>query len=125
MTAQDTPTLTNQEIDEIMTRMASNPSAQKMVALLVSKYEYDQDLAKQLAQDVWERVWAQRYKFAGASKASTWVTAVAHNVCKNYLRSIARSPKLVQSTSTLRCTEETLHGDPMVQVMVDEYHSAR
>ena len=125
MTERAKAALTSADIDEIMTRMASNPSAQRMVALLVSKYEYDQDLAKQLAQDVWERVWAQRHKFTGTSKASTWVTAVAHNVCKNYLRSIARSPKLVQSAGTLRCTEETLHGDPMVQAMIDEYHSAR
>jgi RNA polymerase sigma-70 factor (ECF subfamily) len=48
------------------------------------------DMAEDLAQDVFLRVYRARKKYVPASKFSTWLFTIANNVASNALRTLAR-----------------------------------
>lgn len=48
------------------------------------------DLAEDLAQDVFLRVYRARKRYVPGSKFSTWLYTIAHNVASNALRGLAR-----------------------------------
>lgn len=52
------------------------------------------DLAEDLAQDVFLRVYRARKRYVPGSKFSTWLFTIANNVASNALRSLARRPEI-------------------------------
>ncbi|MCA9259182.1 MAG: sigma-70 family RNA polymerase sigma factor [Planctomycetales bacterium] len=48
------------------------------------------DMAEDLAQDVFLRVYRSRKRYVPGSKFSTWLYTIAHNVASNALRGLAR-----------------------------------
>ena len=48
------------------------------------------DMAEDLAQDVFLRVYRARQRYVPGSKFSTWLYTIAHNVASNALRGLAR-----------------------------------
>lgn len=74
--------------EELMLRYQS-----RMVALmthLVSR----RDMAEDLAQEVFLRVYRARKRYVPGSKFSTWIYTIAHNVASNALRSLARKREI-------------------------------
>lgn len=57
-------------------------------AILRTCYLYlkDQYLAEDAAQETFIRVYENMEKFRGESSEKTWITKIAVNVCKNYIR---------------------------------------
>lgn len=70
--------------EELMLRYQS-----RLVSLL-SHLVGRRDMAEDLAQDVFLRVYRARKHYVPGSKFSTWLFTIAHNVAANALRSLAR-----------------------------------
>jgi RNA polymerase sigma-70 factor (ECF subfamily) len=51
--------------------------------------------ARDLAQDVFLRVWRRRRKWKPTAGFSTWLFTIAGNLCRNRIRDLGRRPKLV------------------------------
>lgn len=54
---------------------------------LCTLYLKDTALAEDALQDTYIRAWEKYNSFQGKSSERTWLTSIAVNVCKNYLRS--------------------------------------
>lgn len=54
---------------------------------LCTLYLKDRYLAEDALQEVYIRVWKKYASFNGQSQEKTWMTRIAINVCKNYMRS--------------------------------------
>ena len=54
---------------------------------LCTLYLKDVHLAEDAVQDTFLKAWRSREQFRGESSAKTWLTRIAINVCKGYLRS--------------------------------------
>jgi RNA polymerase sigma-70 factor (ECF subfamily) len=52
------------------------------------------DLAEDLAQEVFLRVYRARHRYVPGAKFSTWLFTIANNVASNALRSLARRPEV-------------------------------
>jgi RNA polymerase sigma-70 factor (ECF subfamily) len=52
------------------------------------------DMAEDLAQDVFLRVYRARKRYVPGSKFSTWLYTIAHNVAANSLRSLSRRKEI-------------------------------
>ena len=50
------------------------------------KHLHDQDLAEDLSQETFLRVWRSRGQYHADSRVSTWVFAVALNLCRDHFR---------------------------------------
>ncbi len=61
----------------------------RMVSLL-SHLVGSRDMAEDLAQDVFLRVYRARKRYVPGSKFSTWLYTIAHNVAANALRGLSR-----------------------------------
>ena len=61
----------------------------RMVSLL-SNLVGKRDLAEDLAQEVFLRVYRARKRYVPGSKFSTWLYTIAHNVASNALRTLSR-----------------------------------
>ena len=70
--------------EELMLRYQS-----RMVTLLTHLVG-NRDMAEDLAQDVFLRVYRARKRYVPGSKFSTWLYTIAHNVAANALRSLSR-----------------------------------
>lgn len=73
-----------QAFEELMLRYQN-----RMVALLF-RLVGRRDLAEDLAQDVFLRVYQARKRYVPGSKFSTWLYTIAHNVAANALRGLSR-----------------------------------
>ncbi|MDL5046238.1 sigma-70 family RNA polymerase sigma factor [Oscillatoria amoena NRMC-F 0135] len=58
------------------------------------RYVADPEEALDLAQETFVRVYQARERFNPSMKFSTWLFAIAANLCKNHLRWVARHPKV-------------------------------
>ena len=52
------------------------------------------DLAEDLAQEVFLRVYRARHRYVPGAKFSTWLFTIANNVASNALRTLARRPEV-------------------------------
>jgi len=66
---------------------------QRLVSLM-TRLVGRRDMAEDLAQDVFLRVYRARKRYVPGSKFSTWMYTIAHNVAANALRSLARRPEV-------------------------------
>jgi RNA polymerase sigma-70 factor, ECF subfamily len=66
------------------------------------------DLAEDLAQDVFLRVYRARKRYVPGSKFSTWLYTIAHNVASNALRGLARRKEV-----HLVGTDSGANGNPL------------
>jgi RNA polymerase sigma-70 factor (ECF subfamily) len=53
------------------------------------------DEARDLAQEVFLRVWRQRRRWQPQARFSTWLFTIVANLCRNRRRDLSRRPKLV------------------------------
>ncbi|HEX6962400.1 MAG TPA: sigma-70 family RNA polymerase sigma factor [Lacipirellula sp.] len=63
---------------------------QNRVVSLLAHLTRHQDIAEDLAQDVFLRVYRARKKYVPGAKFSTWLFTIAHNVAANARRTLAR-----------------------------------
>ena len=99
----------------------------KLVSSELRKYEFDSDILEELAQEVWLRVWTAYETFNSQAKLTTWVTGVAKNVARNYLRDeVERAPVLVPDTdlpgvSIDESSDSTLVGESWLEAHAVEF----
>lgn len=74
--------------DELMLRY------QNRVITVLAHLTGRRDLAEDLAQEVFLRVYRSRKRYAAGAKFSTWLFTIANNVAANALRSQARRPEV-------------------------------
>ena len=85
---------------ELMTRYQN-----RLVSLLANQTGR-RDMAEDLAQEVFLRVYRARKRYVPGSKFSTWLYTVAHNVALNALRGLARRKEVnVSPTQSGRITQ--------------------
>lgn len=58
---------------------------------LCCMYSGDEDLRKDLMQDIFIRVWENMNSFRGEAAMSTWIYRIALNTCLTHVRTIKRS----------------------------------
>ncbi len=58
----------------------------RLMAHLVGR----RDMAEDLAQEIFLRIYRSRHRYVPGSKFSTWMYTIAHNVASNALRGLAR-----------------------------------
>ncbi|MCW5981800.1 MAG: sigma-70 family RNA polymerase sigma factor [Bryobacteraceae bacterium] len=75
------------------------PSLQHKVFRLAFSLLRDEGLAQDAAQDAFLRVWRALPYFEGRSSPSTWVYAIARNVCFSRARTLAADNRLGESHS--------------------------
>lgn len=75
------------------------------------------DMAEDLAQDVFLRVYRSRKRYVPGSKFSTWIYTIAHNVASNALRTLARRREVKLAGGESRESGE-LNGDPLALAAV-------
>lgn len=63
---------------------------QNRVASLMTHLVGKRDLAEDLTQDIFMRVYRSRKRYTPGSKFSTWLYTIAHNVASNSRRSLSR-----------------------------------
>lgn len=63
---------------------------QNRLVSLMSHLVHRRDMAEDLTQDVFLRVYRARKRYVPGSKFSTWLYTIAHNVASNALRGLAR-----------------------------------
>lgn len=90
--------------EELMLRYQS-----RLVSLL-SHLVGRRDMAEDLAQDVFLRVYRARKHYVPGSKFSTWLFTIAHNVAANALRTLARRREVPLAGDRDR---GELRGDPL------------
>ena len=61
---------------------------------LCCMYSGDEDLRKDLMQDIFIRVWENMNSFRGEAAMSTWIYRIALNTCLTHVRTIKRSLKV-------------------------------
>jgi len=71
------------------------------------------DLAEDLAQEVFLRVYRARKRYVPGSKFSTWLFTIANNVASNALRGLARRKEVNLVTSE----SGSLEGKPLEQMI--------
>jgi len=67
---------------------------QNRVITFLEHHTGNHDLARDLAQDVFLRVFRARKRYVPGAKFSTWLFTITHNVAKNALRSRSRRPEI-------------------------------
>lgn len=65
---------------------AENPALYRLVCRTVK----DAELAEDLLQEIWMKVWDKLHLFRGESSLSTWLHRIAVNHCYDYLRKSKR-----------------------------------
>lgn len=66
----------------------------------------DNQLASDLLQDTFERVWSARIQYTAEQPFRTWLFTVAYNLCKNIYRSNEREQAYLESLPTEEPFEE-------------------
>ena len=67
---------------------------QNRVVTFLEHHTGNHELAKDLTQDVFMRVFRARKSYVPGAKFSTWLFTITHNVAKNALRSKSRRPEI-------------------------------
>ena len=62
----------------------------------------DEDLAADLSQETFVRVYQHRERFDTRQKFSTWLYAIASNLMRDHLRRIVRHPEVMSTKDDLR-----------------------
>ncbi|MBX7127305.1 MAG: sigma-70 family RNA polymerase sigma factor [Cyclobacteriaceae bacterium] len=77
-------------------------------------YANDEDLAKDMAQEVFIIVWQQLSRFRGEAGIGTWIYRIATNHC---LRQVERQSKMQKSVLPMNLVEEK-QPDPEPQIQL-------
>lgn len=83
---------------------------------LCTLYLKDRHLAEDAMQDVFIKVWKSYVTYRGDAHEKTWLTRIAINVCKNYLRNSWQQKRsdldvnelLAQSKDTFQCIDNSI-----------------
>ena len=86
-------------LNELMTRWQ-----QPLVAFIYRYISHETD-ALDLAQETFVRVYQNRHRYTVQGKFSTWLFAIAANLCRNYLRWRQRRRESAAETSDTEDTE--------------------
>ena len=78
-------------------------------------------LAADFTQDLFLKIIEQPKAFDTNRKFSTWIYAVAANMCKNKYRSIERQPKQVEFSHLETLTETLNFGDKLDKTVFNNY----
>jgi RNA polymerase sigma-70 factor (ECF subfamily) len=82
---------------------------QQRLVSLMSHLVGHRDMAEDLAQDVFMRVYRARKRYEPGSKFSTWLYTIAHNVASNALRSLSRRREI----NLVASESGEFHGNPI------------
>ena len=77
----------------------------RLMAHLVSR----RDMAEDLAQEIFLRVYRSRHRYVPGSKFSTWLYTIAHNVASNAVRGLARR----REVNLVNRESGEMEGNPM------------
>lgn len=96
---------------------------------LCTLYLKDKMLAEDALQEVYLKVWKNYAGFSGRSQEKTWLTRIAINVCKNYLRSpwnrkvsVGELPEILgKNPDEFQHTEEALDLTNAILKLKDKY----
>ena len=81
----------------------------------------DRDLAGDLTQDVFVRVFSHLGRFRGEAAFTTWLHRVAVTTCLNTLRKVKRFRRReVELEAAGMAVEQPAQGDPVLRVALDE-----
>lgn len=75
-------------LNELMTRW------QKPLANFIYRYIGNETEALDLAQETFVRVFESRHRYKASAKFSTWLFAIASNLCRNFFRWQKRHPSV-------------------------------
>lgn len=90
-------------------------------------YLKDEQLAQEAVQDTLYRAWCKYRSFSGRSSEKTWITAIAVNICKDYMRKpsyreIPVDPSVpVQAHSNGGCDTDSMELLNLVYQLPDDY----
>jgi RNA polymerase sigma factor (sigma-70 family) len=90
----------NKWIDELFQRYHSR------VALWCYRFTGKRDLASDLAQDIFLRVYRNLHSFRGDAKFSTWLYSIARNHCINEMKARAVRPELKSESLEIDIEED-------------------
>ena len=79
---------------------------QNRLVQLLEQMAPRRDMAEDLTQDVFMRVYRARKSYEPGAKFSTWLFTIAGNVAKNALRSAGRRREVMESDNTKRSVED-------------------
>jgi len=82
---------------------------QNRVVSLMTHLVGHRDMAEDLAQDIFLRVYRARKRYVPGSKFSTWLYTIAHNVASNALRGLARRKEI----NLINGKSGELRGNPL------------
>jgi len=90
---------------------------QRRVVTLLEHLVNQRDLAEDLAQDVFMRVYRSRKNYVPGSKFSTWLFTIVNNVASNARRSLARRKEVQVFSNTDQ--SGPMPADPMHGLAID------
>ncbi len=74
---------------------------QRPVLAYVCRYlGCDDDEARDVAQEVFLRVWQSRHRWQPRARVSSWLFTIVNNLCRNRMRDLGRRPVLVAVPGT-------------------------
>jgi RNA polymerase sigma-70 factor (ECF subfamily) len=95
--------------DEAMARLVTH--WQRPVLAFICRFlSCSDDEARDLAQEVFLRVWRQRRRWQPRASFSTWLFTIVANLCRNRRRDLSRRPYLV-------AVETDSDGEPKMDLM--------
>lgn len=131
--------MSDRDVDQVLVEQVQQGS-QRAFDLLISKYQHrvvglarrfvkDDDLAQDVAQDVFVKVYRALPRFRGDSAFYTWVYRITVNTAKNYLTAQSRRPP--QQDVAIEDAERYVAGDalrefetPEERIYADELEKA-
>ena len=79
----------------------------------------DRQLAEDMAQEVFMRIWRGLAGYSGAASLSTWIYAVGRNTCLSELKRRALRPRLLMEESALDRAADTPVAAPGSEAALD------
>lgn len=124
----------NDDEIRLMTRLAEDDEDalaefvqrwQKPVLAFIGRYlGCDDDEARDVAQEVFLRVWRSRHRWQPRARLSSWLFTIVNNLCSNRTRDLTRRPTLVAVSGTDAVTAPSPAGtDPHAQAEAKELAS--
>lgn len=81
---------------------------------------YDVQLARDMAQDLFTRIWEHRDRFKADASFTTWMFSIAYNICKNEYRHrevVQTYQEHIMITATDIATDDTLEQQQRRQML--------